>query len=126
MVIDDTHDVEAVRNDPGIGEEAADDIAVWTRKINTDHLDLVASAQCSQIGCQIGNASARPDVEDAVVAKVAKCGAEPLGLVQRVLVDTKVLRALERESFIRLAACELRVDAADGGRSEPLVTCDGA
>lgn len=44
MVIDDTHDVEAVGDDPGIGKEAADDVAVGTGEIDADDFDLVASS----------------------------------------------------------------------------------
>lgn len=117
VVADDAHDMEAVGYDPGVGEVAADDIAVGAGEIDTNYPDLVASAQCPQIGGQVRHAPAGPDVKDAVVAKVAECGAEALPLVQGVLVDTKVLRALERKPFAGFAACELGVDPADGGSS---------
>lgn len=126
VVVDDAHDMEAVSDDFGIGEVSADDVAVRAGEVDADHLHLVPSAQCSQVGSQVGNAPARPDVEDPVVAQVAERGAEALGLVQGMLVDTEVLRAVQRESLIGLAACELGVDAADCGSSEPFVTGNGA
>ena len=50
MVVDDTHDVETVSNDPGIGEEAADDVAVGTGEIDAHDFDFVPSSQCQEVG----------------------------------------------------------------------------
>lgn len=44
MVVNYPDDVEAVGDDPGIGEEAADDVAVGTGEIDADDFDLVASS----------------------------------------------------------------------------------
>ena len=49
VVVDDTHDVEAIGDDPGIREEAADDIAVGAGEIDTNHPDLVAAPQCQEV-----------------------------------------------------------------------------
>lgn len=126
VVIDEAHDMEAVGNNPGIGEVGADDVAVRAGEVDADHPDLVPTAQCCQVGGEVGNAPAGPDVEDPVVAQVAERGAEALGLVQGVFVDTEVLRAVQREAFTGLAACELGIDAANGGRSQSLVAGNGA
>ncbi len=94
MVIDDAHNVEAISDDPGIGEEATDDVAVRTGEIDAHDFDLVPSPQCQEIGREIGNASTGPDIENAMVAEIAKGSAEALPLVQGMFVDTEVLRAL--------------------------------
>jgi hypothetical protein len=107
VVIDDPNNVEAVCDDPGIGEEAADDVAVGTGEIDTHDFDLVPSPQCQEIGRGLCNASTGPDIENAMVAQIAKGSAEALPLVQGMFVDTEVLGALQGESFIGLAASEL-------------------
>ena len=61
-----------------------------------------------------------------MVAQIAESGTEALPLMQGVFINTEVLGAVQRESFIGFAACKLRVDAAHRGRPETLVSCDGA
>ena len=46
VMVDEAHDMKAVGDDPGIGKEAADGVAVGAGKIDTDDLDLVPSPQC--------------------------------------------------------------------------------
>ena len=43
VVVDNAHDVEAVGDDPGIGEVAADDVAVGTGEVDADDLYLMPS-----------------------------------------------------------------------------------
>lgn len=126
VMVDDAHDMKAVGDDPGVGEEAADDVTVGTGEVDTDHLHFVTAAQGKQVGAQLRDASPRSDVENAVVAQIAKRGAEALLFVQGVFVDTEIAGALQGESFIGLAACELGVDTAHRGGTQPLVAGDGA
>lgn len=44
VMVDEAHDMETVGDDPGIGKEAADDIAVGAGEIDTDDSDLVPSS----------------------------------------------------------------------------------
>ena len=126
VVINDTHNMEAVRNDPGIGKEAPDDVAVRAGEIDANHLHFVATLQGEQIGAQIRDAAPRPDIKNAVVAKIAESGAEALPLMQSVFINAQVLGAFQRESFIGLAACELGVDTTHRSCPETLVTGDSA
>ena len=125
-MINDAHNMKAVGNDPGIGKEAADDVAVGTGKIDTDDLHLVSPTQGEQIRAQIRDTATRSDIENAVVAQIAKSGAEALSLVQGVFINTEVLGAVQRESLIGFATGELGVDTAHRSGSETLVAGNGA
>ena len=45
VVLDETHDMEAVSHNPGIGEIAADETAIGAGKINADDLHLLPALE---------------------------------------------------------------------------------
>ena len=120
MLDDNTDDMEAVGNDPCIGEPFADQGAVRAGEVDADDSDALAAAEVFEEGDHIGGRSAFDDIEDLVVLEVAEGGGKALAFVEGVLVDAEDGGALEAQTFGSLAACELGVDAAHGGGSDAL------
>jgi len=95
MLDDNANDMEAIGNDAGIGEPAADQGAVRTGEVDADHLDAFAALEVLKEGDDVGAGSTLDDIEDLVIFKIAKGGGESLALVEGVLVDTEHNGALE-------------------------------
>lgn len=92
-VLEEAHDVEAVGDDAGLGEVAANQAAVRPGEVDADDLHLVAALELAEEGGQIRFAAAGPDSEDAAVLQVAEGGEEAPALVEGVLVDAEVAGA---------------------------------
>lgn len=125
VVLDDTHDVEAVGHDPGVGKIAPDEAAVGAGKIDANDLHAFAALEPAEESGEIGGAFAGPDIEDPAVLQVAEGGAEALAFVEGVFVDAEITRAVEGKAFGGLAEGELLVDAGDGCLSELLPAGEG-
>lgn len=74
--------------------------------------------QGAQKGLEIGSALSFGDVEDAMVLEVTEGGGEAASPVEAVFIDAENCRALARQALASLAACELVVDAFDGGGAQ--------
>lgn len=60
------------------------------------------------------------DIEDSVILQVAEGGAEALSLVQGMLVDSEIKRAVQTDTFLGFANGKLLVDASDRRLTESL------
>ena len=118
VVLDDPHDMEPVGNDAGVGEVTPDEAAVGAGEVDADDLHPLPPLEFVQESGQVRLALPWLDLEDPAPLQIAEGGAEALALVQGVLIDAEVARAVQREAFGGLADGELVVDAGDGGLAE--------
>ena len=112
---DDTHHVEAVGDNAGIGEPAPDHGAVRAGEIDANDPNPLPAFERAQEGEDIGLRAAFDDVEDLVVAQVAEGCGETLAFVKGMLINAQDLWTLKANALGSLAPGELGVDASDGG-----------
>jgi len=118
VVLDDADDMEAVGDDPGSGEGVFDEAAVGAGEVDADDPHLLPALELAKEPGEILMAAAGLDVENTPVFQVTEGGGEALALVEGVLVDAEVARALQGEAFGGFAAGELLVDAGNGGLAD--------
>ena len=126
VVLDDAHHMEPVGNDPGVGEELPDQAAVGAGEVDADDLHPLPALEFAEETGQIRLALPWLDIEDPAFLQITEGGAEALALVEGVLVDAEVARAVQRQALGGLADGELVVDARDGGLAEFLAAGEGA
>jgi hypothetical protein len=72
VVIDEADDMEAIGDDPGLGEVLADDGAIHARQIHTHDSHPVLAGEFRQVVLQGGLAAAQHHIKDFVALKSQK------------------------------------------------------
>jgi len=120
VVLDDTHDMEAVGHDACIGKVTANQAAIGAGEIDADDLHPLPALEFTKECCKVRLAFSGLNVEDPSVLQIAEGGAEALALVEGMFVDAKVARTVQREPFGGFADGELLVNAGDACLAEGL------
>jgi len=113
VVLDESDDMEAVRDDAGLGEVVFDQRAVAGAHVDAHEAHLILSLKGFEEGLEVWGAFALGDIKDAVAFEIAEGGGEPAALVEGVFINAEHPRALAREPFTGLAAGEPVIDALD-------------
>ena len=115
VVNDNADDMEAIGDDPGIGEPFFNEAAVGGTQIDANHPDpLPALERCHKAG-QIFRASTWNNIEDFVVFEITESGRETSTLVESMLVDAQDNGAVEADALAGFSLGKLMIDAFDGG-----------
>lgn len=77
VLLDQANDVEAVRDDPGLGEVSSHQGAIGAAQIHADEAHVFFAFKSGEVGVKILRVTAFDNVEDAVGAKVAEGRGEP-------------------------------------------------
>ena len=78
--------MEAVRDDPCLGEPSPYEQPIGVRQVNADHPDFFAAAKRGEVAGQLRFTAPRTNVEDPAPLQVTEGGHEALASVQGVLV----------------------------------------
>lgn len=72
VLLDEADDVEAVCDDPRLGEVSSDQGAIGAAQIHADEADVFFAFEGGEVGVKILRVTAFDDIEDAVSAQVAE------------------------------------------------------
>jgi hypothetical protein len=122
VLLNHANDVEAIRDDRGIGEVFADQGAVGAAQIHADDPHGFLSLEGAEVGFEILGIPAFDDIEDPVGAQVAEGGRELRSpsmsgalSMDGVFVDAEDRRADSIEAFPGFDLGVFMVEAFDGG-----------
>jgi hypothetical protein len=115
-VLEDADDMEAVSDQARVRQPLPDKRALGAGEVDAGHPHLLPAVEAGQEAAQVRFTAPGHDIEDAVVAKVAKRGGKRHAAMHAVLVDAQQARTLQALALARLARRgEPRVDAPYGG-----------
>ena len=114
-MLHDTNDVEAIRDDLGIGEVASNDGTIGRTQVDAYQAHSLPAFQRVKEGFEGACALSFDHIEDLVIAEIAEGGGEAAALVEGVFVDTEFKRTLQTDALASLSVGVLVVDAFDGG-----------
>ncbi len=125
VLLDEANDVEAVRDDPGLGEVSSDQRAIGAAQIHADDADVFLAFKGGEVGVKVLRVTPFDDIEDAVGAKVAEGRGEPRPApvtssfsVDGVFVDAEDGRADAVRAFPCFALGIFVVEPFDGSRAQ--------
>lgn len=76
VLLDDANDVEAVGDDPGVGEVLSDQGPVGTAQVHADDADVFLAFEGGEVGVEFFRSPSFDDIEDLVSPEVAEGGGE--------------------------------------------------
>lgn len=114
VVLDESDDMEAVRNDASAWEVALDERAIACAHVDANDSHFMPAVQGFEEVFEVCCAFALGDIKDSMSFEITEGGGEAAAFVKGVFVDAEDLRALTRESLFGFTLSELMVDAFNG------------
>jgi len=133
VLLDHTDDVEAIGDDPGVGEVTTDQGTVGAAQIHADDTDVFFAVEPTEVSVEILWIPAFDDIENAVGPEVAEGRGEPGSPsmpgsfpVDGVFIDTEDGRTDAIGTFPGFLLGVFAVEAFDSSRADPFPMSEDA